>query len=146
MGWDMSIISTLMSISASYALQRIALVLIVISFILMRVNLGGWTKYKLKIHDFISTSAYILLILSLFPMVRFTYYALVDGRLSPLIAIHGLIGAVIVLAGLLYVINRRGIKIKRAWKSKRYMQIFALFWLLDFLGGLYILITVFHRL
>jgi hypothetical protein len=142
----MSITSTLMSISVSYALQRIALVLIIISFILMRVKLGSWMKYKLKIHDFLSTLAFILLILSLFPMLRFTYSSLVAGRLSPIVAIHGFVGIAIVLVGILYVINRRSIKIKRAWKAKRYMQIFAIFWLLNFLGGLYLLSTIFHHL
>jgi|BarGraIncu00222A_1022003.scaffolds.fasta_scaffold129525_2 hypothetical protein len=147
MGWDMSITSTFMSIPVSYALQRIALVLVVISIFLMRiVKLGGWTKYKLKIHDFISTSACTLLVLSLPRMLTFAYSSLVSGRLSPLIAIHGLLGIVIVVVGLLYVINRRSIKVKRAWKAKRYMQIFTIFWILNFLGGLFILSTFFHRL
>ena len=143
----MSITSTLMSIPVSYALQRIALVLVVISIFLMRiVKLGGWTKYKLKIHDFLSTLAYIFLVLSLPRMLTFAYSSMVAGRLSPLIAIHGLLGIVIVAVGLLYVINRRSIKIKRAWKAKRYMQIFTIFWFLNFLGGIYILSTLFHRL
>ena len=143
----MSITSTLMSIPVSYALQRIALILVVISIILMRlVKFGSWTKYKLKIHDFISAVAYILLVLSLPRMLTFTYSSLVSSRLSPLIAIHGLLGIVIVAVGLLYVINRRSIKIKRAWKAKRYMQIFTIFWFLNFLGGIYILSTLFHRL
>ena len=147
MGWDMSITSTLMSIPVSYALQRIALVLVVISIILMRlVKFGSWTKYKLKIHDFTSTLAYILLILSLPRMLTFAYSSLVSGRLSSLIAMHGLLGIVIVVVGLLYVINRRSIKVKRAWKAKRYMQIFTIFWILNFLGGLFILSTFFHRL
>jgi len=118
MGWDMSITSTLMSIPVSYALQRIALVLVVISIFLMRiVKLGGWTKYKLKIHDFLSTLAYIFLVLSLPRMLTFAYSSMVAGRLSPLIAIHGLLGIIIVITGLLYVINRRSIKIKRHGKQ-----------------------------
>jgi hypothetical protein len=100
-------------------LQRVALVFVIIGFIAMIMRLGRLNKYKLKIHDAIFTLAYLLVILSLPPMINFVYFAIVFHRISSLILIHGLIGIVVLAMGFVFAINKGSLKIKRGWKNKK---------------------------
>ena len=133
------------SISISYNLQIIAVALIVIGFIAIRVKMGNLNKYKLKIHDWLLTLTYILLILSLPRMVNFAFFSILSHRISPLILLHGLVGIVVIVIGFIFVINKGNLKIRRAWKAKRNMQVLAVLWISNFLLGAYILTSLFHR-
>ena len=133
------------SISSSYNLQRVALVLVIIGFVAMRVRLGKLIRYKLKIHDVILTFAYLLLILSLPRMINFAYFSIVSHRISTLVLAHSLVGIVVLAIGFMFVINRGSLKIKRKWKNKRNMQILSVLWVINFILGAYILASLFHR-
>lgn len=127
------------SISISYDLQRIAVVLVVLGFTAMRVKMGKLNKYKIKIHDWLLTLTYLLLILSLPLMVKFAYFSIISLRISPLILLHSLVGIIVLVIGFIFVINKGNIKIKRAWKIKRNMQVLAVLWIINFAIGYYIL-------
>lgn len=133
------------SISISYDLQRIAMGLILIGFIAMRVRMGKLNKYKLKIHDWLLTLTYLLLILSLPRMVNFAYFSIISHRISPLVLLHSIIGIVVVGIGFIFVINKGNIKIKRAWKVKRNMQVIAVLWTINFVLGVIIFASLFTR-
>lgn len=133
------------SISISYDLQRIAMGLILIGFIAMRVRMGKLNKYKLKIHDWLLTLTYLLLILSLPRMVNFAYFSIISHRISPLVLLHSIIGIVVVGIGFIFVINKGNIKIKRAWKVKRNMQVIAVLWTINFVLGVVIFASFFIR-
>ena len=104
---------------------------------IMRLNI--LKKYKLKIHDVIFTLAYLLVILSLPPMINSLYFALIFHGISSLIFIHSLLGIVVIVLGFLFVINKGRLKIKRKWKNKRNMQILEALWLINFMLGTYLL-------
>lgn len=127
------------SIFISYDLQRAALVFAIIGFIAMIMRLGTLNKYKLKIHDVIFTLAYLLVILSLPPMINSAYFAIIFHRISSLILIHGLIGIVVLVMGFVFVINKENWEIKREWKNKRNMQILEALWFINFMLGTYLL-------
>lgn len=133
------------SISISYDLQRIAMGLILIGFIAMRVRMGKLNKYKLKIHNWLLTLTYLLLILSLPRMVNFAYFSIISHRISPLVLLHSIIGIVVVGIGFIFVINKGNIKIKRAWKVKRNMQVLAVLWTINFVLGVIIFASLFTR-
>jgi hypothetical protein len=133
------------SISSSYNLQRVALVLVIIGFVAMRVRLGKLIRYKLKIHDVILTFAYLLLILSLPRMINFAYFSIVSHRISTLVLAHSLVGIVVLAIGFMFVINRGSLKIKRKWKNKSNMQILSILWVINFILGAYIVASLFHR-
>jgi hypothetical protein len=132
-------------ISISYDLQRIAVALVLIGFIAMRVKMDKLNKYKLKIHDWLLTLTYLLLILSLPRMVNFTYFSIISHRISPLILLHSLMGILVVVIGFIFVINKGNLKIKRAWKTKRNMQVLAALWVINFAIGYYILVSFIAR-
>ena len=133
------------SISSSYNLQRVALVLVIIGFVAMRVRLGKLIRYKLKIHDVILTLAYLLVILSLPRMINFAYFSIISHRISPLVLVHSLVGIVVLAIGFMFVINRGSLKIKRKWKNKSNMQILSILWVINFILGAYIVASLFHR-
>ena len=133
------------SISSSYNLQRVALVLVIIGFVAMRVRLGKLIRYKLKIHDVILTFAFLLLILSLPRMINFAYFSIVSHRISTLVLAHSLVGIVVLAIGFMFVINRGSLKIKRKWKNKSNMQILSILWVINFILGAYIVASLFHR-
>ena len=120
-------------------MQRAALVFAIIGFIAMIMRLGTLNKYKLKIHDVIFTLAYLLVILSLPPMINSAYFAIIFHRISPLILIHGLIGIVVLVMGFVFVINKGNWEIKREWKNKKNMQILEALWFINFMLGTYLL-------
>jgi len=132
-------------ISISYDLQRVALILVIIGFIAMRIKLGKLNRYKLRSHDLMLTFAYLLVILSLPRMINFAYFSIISHRISPLILVHSVVGIVVLTIGFIFVINRGSLKIKRKWKIRRNMQILAVLWILNFISGAYILISLFHR-
>lgn len=119
----------------SFDLQKIALILIIIGFIIVRV--GKLSKGNLNRHDMISAFGYLLVILSVPYMINFTYDTIVSQTVTPVILIHSLIGIVILLLGFIVVINRRSWKIKRRWKTKVNMQILLVLWLVNFILGTY---------
>jgi hypothetical protein len=131
----MSGINTEEFMSISFDLQKIALVLVIIGFIILRT--GKLNKGKLSKHDMISTFGYLLIVLSVPYMINFTYDAIVSQTISPVILIHSLIGIVILFLGFIVVINRRDWKIKRRWKIKANMQILLVLWLVNFILGTY---------
>jgi hypothetical protein len=133
------------SISISYDLQRIALALVVIGFFAMRMRLGKFNKYKLKIHDIIFILAYLLVILSLPRMINFAYFSIISHRISPLVLTHSLVGIVVLAIGFIFVINRGSLKLKRRWKTKKNMQFLAVIWIINFLLGVYTLSSLFRR-
>ena len=133
------------SISSSYNLQRVALVLVIIGFVAMRMRLGKLNKYKLKIHDVILTFAYLLIILSLPRMINFAYFSIISHRISTLVLAHSLVGIVVLAIGFMFVINRGSLKIKRKWKNKGNMQILSVLWVINFILGAYIVASLFHR-
>jgi hypothetical protein len=133
------------SISSSYNLQRVALVLVIIGFVAMRMRLGKLNKYKLKIHDVILTFAYLLIILSLPRMINFAYFSIISHRISTLVLAHSLVGIVVLAIGFMFVINRGSLKIKRKWKNKGNMQILSVLWVTNFILGAYIVASLFHR-
>ena len=133
------------SISSSYNLQRVALVLVIIGFVAMRVRLGKLIRYKFKIHDVILTLAYLLVILSLPRMINFAYFSIVSHRISTLVLAHSLVGIVVLAIGFMFVINRGSLKIKRKWKNKSNMQILSILWVINFILGAYIVASLFHR-
>ena len=133
------------SILNSYDLQRAALVLVIIGFIAMIMRLGILNKYKLKIHDVIFTLAYLLVILSLPPMINSAYFAIIFHRISSLILIHGLIGIVFLVMGFVFVINKGNLEIKREWKNKRNMQILEALWFINFILGTYLVAGLFNH-
>jgi hypothetical protein len=124
------------SISISYDLQKIAVALVIVGFIAMRVKMGKLNKYKIKIHDWLLTLTYLLLILSLPRMVKFAYFSIISLRISPLILLHSLVGIIVVVIGFIFVINKGNIKIKRVWKNKRNMQVLAVLWIINFVLGI----------
>lgn len=134
----MSGIDTDEFMSISFDLQKIALILAIIGFIILRT--GKLSKGKLNRHDTISTLGYLLVVLSVPYMINFTYDAIVSQTLSPVILIHSLIGTVILFLGFIVVINRRGWKIKRRWKTKTNMQILLVLWLVNFILGTYLVL------
>jgi len=122
----------------SFDLQKIALLLAIIGFIILRI--GKLSKEKLKIHDMIFTSGYLLVVLSVLYMINFVYDALGSQSISPLIFIHSLIGVAVLFLGFIVVINRRKWKIKRKWKTKANMQILLVLWLVNFILGTYMVL------
>jgi hypothetical protein len=124
------------SISISYDLQKIAVALVIVGFIAMRVKMGKLNKYKIKIHDWLLTLTYLLLILSLPRMVKFAYFSMISLRISPLILLHSIVGIIVVVIGFIFVINKGNIKIKRVWKNKRNMQVLAVLWVINFVLGI----------
>ncbi|WP_048106107.1 hypothetical protein [Methanosarcina barkeri] len=132
----MSGINTYESMLISFNLQKIALILIVTGFIILRI--GKLNKEKLNRHDIISTFGYLLVVLSVPYMINFTYDIIVSQTVSSVILIHSLIGIVILLLGFVVVINRRSWKIKRRWKTKANMQTLLVLWLVNFILGSYI--------
>ncbi|MGA9189091.1 MAG: hypothetical protein WB014_11195 [Methanosarcina sp.] len=131
----MSGINTDEFVSISFDLQKIALVLAIIGFIILRT--GKLSKGKLNRHDMLSTFGYLLIILSIPYMINFTYDAIVSQTVSSVILIHSLIGIVILFLGFIVVINRRDWKIKRKWKTKANMQILLVLWMVNFILGAY---------
>ncbi len=131
----MSGINTDEFMSISFDLQKIALVLAIIGFIILRT--GKLSKGKLNRHDMLSTFGYLLIILSIPYMINFTYDAIVSQTVSSVILIHSLIGIVILFLGFIVVINRRDWKIKRRWKTKANMQILLVLWMVNFILGAY---------
>ncbi|PAV13823.1 hypothetical protein ASJ81_16510 [Methanosarcina spelaei] len=132
----MSGINTYESMLISFNLQKIALILIITGFIILRV--GKLSKGKLNRHDIISAFGYLLVILSVPYMINFTYDIIVSQTVSPVILTHSLIGIVILLLGFIIVINRRSWKIKRRLKTKANMQTLLVLWLVNFILGSYI--------
>jgi hypothetical protein len=124
----------------SFNLQKIALILAIIGFIILRT--GKLSKGKLNRHDTISTLGYLLVVLSVPYMINFTYDAIVSQVVSPVILIHSLIGIVILFLGFIVVINRRGWKVKRRWKTKTNMQILLVLWLVNFILGAYMVLFI----
>jgi hypothetical protein len=125
----------------SFNLQKIALILIIIGFIILRagkLSKGKLSKGKLKRHDMISTFGYLVVVLSVPYMINFTYDAIVLQTVSSVILIHSLIGIVILLLGFIVIINRKSWKIKRRLKNKANMQILLVLWLVNFILGSYI--------
>ena len=72
----MSGINTDEFMSISLDLQKIALILVIIGFIILRI--GKLSKGKLNKHYMISTFGYLLIILSVPYMINFTYDAMVS--------------------------------------------------------------------
>jgi uncharacterized membrane protein len=132
----MSGINTDEFMSISFDLQKIALVLAVIGYIILRA--GKLSKGKLKNHDVVSTLGYLLVILSVPYMINFTYDAIVSQSVPSEILIHSLIGIIILVLGFIVVINRRDWKLKRRWKTKANMQLLLVLWVANFLIGAYI--------
>ena len=124
--------------SISFDLQKIALILAIIGFIIMRT--GKLSKGKLHRHDITSTLGYLLVVLSVPYMINFTYDAVISKTISPVILVHSLIGIVILILGFIVVINRRGWKIKRRWKTKANMQVLLVLWLINFILGTYMVL------
>jgi uncharacterized membrane protein len=119
----------------SFDLQKIALILIIIGFIIVRVR--KLSKGNLNRHDMISAFGYLLVVLSVPYMINFTYDTIVSQTVTPVILIHSLIGIVILLLGFIVVVNRRSWKIKRRWKTKVNMKILLVLWLVNFILGAY---------
>lgn len=69
----------------SFDLQKIALVLIIIGFIILRV--GKLSKGILNRHDMISIFGYLLVVLSVPYIVNFTYDTLISQTFIPVILI-----------------------------------------------------------
>lgn len=134
----MSGIDTDEFMSISFDLQKTALILAIIGFIILRT--GKLNKVKLNRHDIVSTLGYLLVVLSVPYMINFTYDAIISQAVSPVILIHSLIGIVILFLGFIVVINRRGWKIKRRWKTKTNMQILLVLWLVNFVLGVYMVL------
>ncbi len=132
----MSGINTDEFMSISFDLQKIALVLAVIGYIILRA--GKLSKGKLKNHDVVSTLGYLLVILSVPYMINFTYDAIVSQSVPSEILVHSLIGILILVLGFIVVINRRDWKLKRRWKTKANMQLILVLWVSNFLIGAYI--------
>jgi hypothetical protein len=124
------------SISISYDLQKIAVALVIVGFIAMRVKMGKLNKYEIKIHDWLLTLTYLLLILSIPRMVIFAYFSIISLRISPLILLHSIVGIIVVVIGFIFVINKGKLKIKRVWKNRRNMQVLAVLWVINFVLGI----------
>lgn len=131
----MSGIDTDKFMSISFDLQKIALILVIIGFIILRTS--KLSKRKLKKHDLVSTLGYFLVIISVPYMINFTYDAIISQTVSPVILIHSLIGIVILVLGFIVVINRRSWKIKWRWKIKSNMQLLLVLWFVNFILGAY---------
>jgi hypothetical protein len=119
----------------SFDFQKIAVILVIIGFIILKAS--KLSKRKFNRHDIVSTFGYLLVILSVPYMINFTYDALISQTVSPVILIHSLIGIVILFMGFIVVINRRGWKVKRRWKNKANMQLLLILWLVNFILGTY---------
>jgi hypothetical protein len=120
----------------SFDLQKIALVLAVIGFAILRA--GKLSEGKLRIHDAISTFGFFLVVLSVPYMINSIYDSIVSQTVSTVILIHSLIGTVILFLGFIVVINRRDWKLKRMLKTKTNMQILLVLWVMNFIIGAYI--------
>ena len=123
-------------LSTSFDLQKIALVLALIGFIILRI--GKLSKMKLKYHDFVSTLGYILVILSVPYMINAAYDAFISQSVSLEIVVHALTGIIIIVFGLIVIVNRRKWKLERKWKTKRNMQILLVIWVINFIIGAYL--------
>lgn len=129
------------SISISYNLQKIAVALVIVGFIAMRVKMSKLNKYKIKIHDWLLTLTYFLLILSLPSMVKFAYFSIISLRISPLILLHSIMGIIVVAIGFIFVINKGSIRIKRVWKNRKNMQVLTVLWVINFAIGYYFMLS-----
>lgn len=134
----MSGIDTDEFMNVSFGLQKIALVLAIIGFIILRV--GKLNKNKLTSHDLVSTLGYVLVIFSVPYMINAAYDAITSQSVSLEIVIHALIGISIIIFGFVVVVNRRTWKLKRKWKIKRNMQILLVIWVINFLIGTYLVL------
>lgn len=134
----MSGIDTDEFMTISFDLQKIALVLVVIGFIILRV--GKLNKNKLTSHDLVSTLGYVLVIFSVPYMINAAYDAITSQSVSLEIVIHALMGISIIIFGFVVVVNRRTWKLKRKWKIKRNMQILLVIWVINFLIGTYLVL------
>jgi hypothetical protein len=132
----MSGIDTDEFMSISFDLQKIALVLVVIGFIILRA--GKLNRNKLTSHDIISTFGYVLVIFSVPYMINAAYDAITSQSVSIEIVIHALIGITIIIFGFVVVVNRRTWKLERKWKTKRNMQILLVIWVINFILGAYL--------
>lgn len=130
-------------ISISFDLQKIALILVIIGFIILRT--GKLSKGKLNKHDVVSTLGYLLVILSVPYMINFTYDAIISQTVSPIILIHSVIGLVILVLGFVVMINRRSWKIKRRWKTKVNMRVLLVLWLVNFTLGTYMALFTWYK-
>jgi hypothetical protein len=120
----------------SFDLQKIALVLAVIGFIILRAH--KLSEGKLRIHDAISTFGFFLVVLSVPYMINSIYDSIVSQTVSTVILIHSLIGTVIIFVGFIVAINRRDWKLKIMLKTKTNMQILLVLWVMNFIFGAYI--------
>ena len=134
----MSGIDTDEFMTISFDLQKIALILLVIGFVILRV--GKLNKNKLRSHDLVSTLGYVLVIFSVPYMLNAAYDAISSQSVSLEIVIHALIGIIIIIFGFIVVINRRTWKLKRKWKRKKNMQILIVIWLINFIIGVYLVL------
>lgn len=127
-----------------FNLQRIALVFLLLGFFAMKLRLGKLKRYRLKTHDIIFTFAYLLVLLSLPRMINFAYFSIISYSITPLIFMHTLVGIVVLTLGFVFVINKGSLRIKRVWKTKRNMQILAVLWIVNFILGTYIIVSMFN--
>lgn len=122
--------------SISFDLQKIALVLVIMGFIILRAD--KLNKDKLKSHDIVSTFGYVLVIFSVPYMINAAYDAITSQSVSIEIVIHALIGITIIIFGFVVVVNRRTWKLERKWKTERNMQILLVIWVINFILGAYL--------
>jgi hypothetical protein len=115
----------------SLGLQIVALLLFLLSLVVKKRSKSG----GIKEHGRIATEGYALAILSVLFMLYSAYNLIISGRAPSVIYIHGLFGAISLVFGFIFVINRW------SWKTRRNMRILLALWVLTFCGGVLMYLT-----
>lgn len=123
--------------TVSLGLQIGALLLLVSSLIVLKKKSK---KGGVKGHGKIATVGYSLAILSVLFMLYSAYNLVIIGKVPSVIYIHGLFGAISLILGFIFVMNRW------SWKIRKNMRILLVLWLLTFSGGLLIYLIFTGRL
>ncbi|AKB80100.1 hypothetical protein MSHOH_3617 [Methanosarcina horonobensis HB-1 = JCM 15518] len=115
--------------------------MVLLIFLLSLIVLQKKTKKgSIKRHGKLTTGGYVLAVLSVLFMLYSAYNVAIAGRALSVIYIHGLFGAISLIFGFIFVINRW------KWKTRKNMRILLALWVLTFSGGVLIYLTFIGKL
>lgn len=120
-----------------YELRTISLglqigVLLIFVLSLIRLKTSKSKKEGITKHGKIITGGYALAVLSVLFMLYSAYNLTITGNAPSIVYIHGLFGAIALVLGFIFVINRW------SWKTRKNMRIQLALWMLTFSVGILI--------
>ncbi|WP_440945922.1 hypothetical protein ACSAZL_17780 [Methanosarcina sp. T3] len=121
----------------SFGLQIGVLLIFLLSLIVLKKKSK---KGSIKRHGKLTTGGYALAVLSVLFMLYSAYNLAITGRAPSFIFTHGLLGAISLAFGFIFVINRW------RWKTRRNMRILLALWVFTFSGGVLIYLTFIGKL